>query len=124
MSGYDDMRERQAIADERASLVTQLEQMRRERDAAVALREDAEARAETCASTHASQLARLRDEREALQHVMRTWEMRYEEVMRERDEARAKLARIRSIAVVRHDLQIDAAMSDVVRIIDEKEGGM
>lgn len=40
MSGYDDMRERQAIADERASLVTQLEQMRRERDARQPLTRD------------------------------------------------------------------------------------
>lgn len=46
-----------------------------------------------------------------------------EQMRRERDEARAKLARIREMVSVRHDIGINGLAIATLRIIDEKEGG-
>ncbi len=48
-----------------------------------------------------------------------------EQMRRERDEARAKLARIREMPALRYETATTAceALADIIRIIDEKEGG-
>lgn len=55
------------------------------------LREDAEAKAALCVETHAKQLASLREENYALRKTHEMMLKRLEEVMSDRDVARAKL---------------------------------
>ncbi len=63
-----------------------------ERDAALALRDDAETTAQVLEANLAGQLARLREEKAAAESALRTATMRIEEVMAERD-ARPAIAR-------------------------------
>lgn len=92
------------IARLRAELAEARADVERER----ALREDAETRASTCEANHAGQIARLRDERESLRSVTRTWEMRCTEITRQRDAAVRDLAEARESASRYHAELVDS----------------
>lgn len=61
------------------------------------LREDAEAKAALCVETHAKQLASLREENYALRGTHNMMVKQLEEVIADRDRARADLAYIKKV---------------------------
>jgi hypothetical protein len=76
------------------SLKAENGRLRAERDAAVALREEAEARADTCHTNHAGAMARLREEAMDARSAMRTANIALERATKDRDtwKARAEAA--------------------------------